>query len=468
MHGEIMRVFGDSVLGTPALAYTTPEHFCKVMPFLETRKEIIKMLVFDEVHKIFDRQKTFREAYNSLDTVKIKFPEVPIMALTATLGNTNIRKLCKDYLCSPVLIRGSVNRKNIKLSIANYQMDKNSQKARNDNEFASWNLLSSNLSKLIGERYAIVFMDFANEVKDFSSYLRKKGEIEVMSFHGKGMSETERTKIVEDFNNQEFQVLCATESYEVGVHNPHVDFVARIGCMRNMNVLLQEFGRAGRSEENGAVGLLFINEHKDDQRLGYWLKGCDTSDSEKIRKDYEACWKWVYSIYTGDCLREGVLKYYEEDVIRTNVAAEDCCLSCELGLRKDFDIQKALSLLLKSTKELEAVLKKEKIGVSETKIISWLRGAKQDWLADQSIQDAIDESSTYSKGNEIDGKVCTKHFWETTIHQSVNLGYVDICFHTFELKGNGKSIARTYRTYRLSAEGYSFLQNPVCYCIFSI
>jgi ATP-dependent DNA helicase RecQ len=354
------RVLGLDEAGTPSLAYTTPEHFSKVMTLLESRKENIKIIVIDEVHKVFDRQTCFREVYNSLENVKKQFPGIPIMALTDTLGNASINKLCKDYLNLPVLIKASVNRKNIKLNIGNYQAQRKNKKANNgDGMIETWDSLSDSLIRRIGDSYAIVFMDFANEVKDFSSCLKKKSDIEIMSFYGKGMTKTEKAKVVQDFNNQKFQVLCATESYKVGVHNPHVDFVVRIGCMRNMNVLLQEFGRAGRGEENSAVGQLLVNEHKDDQRLGYWLKGCDTADRNRITNDYMACWKWIYSIYVGNCLCDGILKYYEEDVICPMVETDDCCSSCELDLEKDFDIQHALILLLKTINELEDVDEKK-------------------------------------------------------------------------------------------------------------
>ena len=72
--------------------------------------------------------------------------------------------------------------------------------------------LCDDISKIIGEKYTIVYMDFTNEVKDFSECLKKKGEIDVKCFHGKGMTNTQKKEIVEDFINEEFQVLCATES----------------------------------------------------------------------------------------------------------------------------------------------------------------------------------------------------------------------------------------------------------------
>jgi len=66
-------------------------------------------------------------------------------------------------------------------------------------------------------------------------------------------------------------------------------------------------------------GLLLIDEQKDDQRLGYWIKGCNTSDTEQIKKEYEACWNWIYSTYTGDCLRTEPLKYYNEEPVSVNI-----------------------------------------------------------------------------------------------------------------------------------------------------
>lgn len=108
------------------------------------------------------------------------------------------------------------------------------------------------------------------------------------------------------------------------------------------------------------------------------------------------------------------------------------------------------SLLLTGITELEDVLEN---GASETKMISWLRESKQDWLAEESIQNKIDESRTYSKGNEFEGRVWSKSAWESVIRQSAKLGSVYISFHTFDLKGQGKTIPRTYRTYTLTSQG---------------
>ena len=107
----------ESSVGTPSLAYAT-----------QARKSKLKMIVLDEVHKVFDRHTGFREAHSSLSELKKQFPGIPIMALTATLSEEHLQLLCKDYLQSPVLIKESVDRSNIKLTVGSYQMEKRKQK----------------------------------------------------------------------------------------------------------------------------------------------------------------------------------------------------------------------------------------------------------------------------------------------------------------------------------------------------
>lgn len=120
----------ESSLGIPSLAYTTPEHFHKVMPLLQSRKNKLKMIVLDEVHKVFDRHTGFREAFRALSELNGQFPGIPIMALTATLSKEHLQLLCKDNLQSPVLIKGSIDRSNIKLTVGLYKMEKRKQKKR--------------------------------------------------------------------------------------------------------------------------------------------------------------------------------------------------------------------------------------------------------------------------------------------------------------------------------------------------
>ena len=57
-----------------------------------------------------------------------------------------------------------------------------------------------------------------------------------------------------------------TESYELGIDNPNISQVIRIGCPHNLGVFLQEVRHAGRKPDSIAQGMLLFNEYIDDKR----------------------------------------------------------------------------------------------------------------------------------------------------------------------------------------------------------
>ncbi|CAB4040522.1 ATP-dependent DNA helicase, family [Paramuricea clavata] len=112
----------------PSLVFMSPEHFVnRVCYSLGENKESIKLLVLDEMHKMFDRNSNFRLCYDFFKGIKERFPCVPVMALIATLSKGQLQSLCVDYLQNPVLIKSLINRSNIKLNIKSYVHTKKSK-----------------------------------------------------------------------------------------------------------------------------------------------------------------------------------------------------------------------------------------------------------------------------------------------------------------------------------------------------
>ena len=104
----------------PSLIYTTPEYFDGKLRF-QLDSDKLKVIVIDEVHKLFDRHSQFRSSYDSLRNLHAEFPNTPIMALTATLTEEQLQLLCSNHLNIPTLIRDSVNRQNIKFHVGKYR-----------------------------------------------------------------------------------------------------------------------------------------------------------------------------------------------------------------------------------------------------------------------------------------------------------------------------------------------------------
>ena len=96
----------------------------------------------------------------------------------------------------------------------------------------------------IGPKMNFVYADFTKEVKEIAQAIEEESAVSCRTFHGK-MSDESKDLTLREFLDANIPILVATESFEVGVSNPLVDIVLRIGCMRNLNVLLQEFERCG-------------------------------------------------------------------------------------------------------------------------------------------------------------------------------------------------------------------------------
>ena len=62
-------------------------------------------------------------------------------------------------------------------------------------------------------------MDFRNDMKLMTSSLKTIIGEDNVRFYGKGMTHDEKRKTDSDFRAKDFQVLVATESYEVGTQS---------------------------------------------------------------------------------------------------------------------------------------------------------------------------------------------------------------------------------------------------------
>ena len=141
---SIRSVIGLEVGSIPPILLTTPEYFAqKLKNELLDMKDRLKLIVLDEVHKMFDRSCNFRSSYDTLKTLKEDFEEIPIMALTATLGDKQLEDLCSNYFRKPLLIKGSINKKNIKINIE--KCEKVQKKSGKD----MWKKVASQLAKVM-------------------------------------------------------------------------------------------------------------------------------------------------------------------------------------------------------------------------------------------------------------------------------------------------------------------------------
>merc|ERR1711970_553164 len=105
------------------LLYVTPEKIASSGSFkgwLDAAYEdgSIQKFAIDEAHCCSVWGNDFRPDYKKLNVLRVQYPEVPIVALTAT-STTVVTKDIKKILSmnDPILIRTSLDRKNLEFSV---------------------------------------------------------------------------------------------------------------------------------------------------------------------------------------------------------------------------------------------------------------------------------------------------------------------------------------------------------------
>ena len=99
-----------------------------------------------------------------------------------------------------------------------------------------WGHTINKLKSTMTDQSAVLYLDFVKDVEEIVEILRNDG-IKVGKYTGQ-MTVEDCKQSEKLFLQCDISVLVATESYELGVDNPNINQVIRIGCPQNLGVLL--------------------------------------------------------------------------------------------------------------------------------------------------------------------------------------------------------------------------------------
>jgi ATP-dependent DNA helicase RecQ len=240
---EQTEVFQQVRSGRLKLLYVAPERLMQSGDqFIDFLKSVnISLFAIDEAHCISSWGHDFRPEYMQLRKLKIHFPAVPLIALTATADKLVQKDITERLgLQTAPLYVSSFNRPNIFYTV---------EPKRN-----SYGQLLEYLEKHKDES-GIIYCLSRNSVEKLAEDLRHEG-FDALPYHA-GLDKEKRDRHQELFLKDEVKIIVATIAFGMGIDKSNVRFVVHLDLPKNIESYYQETGRAGRDGLQSEALLFF-------------------------------------------------------------------------------------------------------------------------------------------------------------------------------------------------------------------
>src|SRR6266702_173678 len=228
---ESRQVLAELHGGKLDLLYVAPERLMSEA-FLARLAELpVALFAVDEAHCVSQWGHDFRPEYVQLGRLRRLFPQVPLVALTATADAQTrgdiVRQLGLE--AAPCFVAG-FDRPNIRYTVT--------EKAKPLHQLRAF-------LKERGEGDAgIVYALSRKRVEEVAARLAEAG-FRAAPYHA-GLPDLERQRVQEAFQKDDLQIVVATVAFGMGIDKPNVRFVVHYDLPRNVESYYQETGRAGR------------------------------------------------------------------------------------------------------------------------------------------------------------------------------------------------------------------------------
>jgi len=388
------------------LLYVAPERLMLSGFLGDLKKWNVNLIAVDEAHCISEWGHDFRPEYRQLAELREKFPDVPIMALTAT-ATERVRGDIIDRLKlrEPSWYIASFNRPNLTYRVV--------PKARPYDQVLEFVRTRPNES-------GIVYCQSRKSSESVATRLNEDG-IKAKPYHA-GLTNAERTTNQELFLRDEVRVICATIAFGMGINKPNVRYVIHYDLPKNIEGYYQETGRAGRDGLPSDCVLLF--SAGDVIKQTQFIDEKPSAQEQKIAR--AQLQQMVHYAESSECRRVVLLRYFGEKWPEQNCGGCDNCLAPRETFDGTLAAQKFLSCVYR-------VGEKNGFGFGLNHIVDVLMGSDTENVRKWRHH----EISTYGVGKEM-----KRAEWQTIGRELIRLGYLrqgSERFTVLELTAEGRA-----------------------------